>query len=187
MLRRGFKSQSERRSLEVRKTLGLPSIAPLDARLLAEHLGVTIWSAADIPGLPASDRRHLLDVAPDEWSAFVLVERGRHLVVYNPRHSPARTNSDLMHELAHIILGHELATPEETVDGHFLNGNYDEGQEAEANWLGGTLLLPRPALLWMRAKRIPNTTAAEHFGVSLQMLTWRIRMTGVDYQIRRAG
>jgi hypothetical protein len=187
LLRRGFKSQSERRSLEVRKTLGLGSIAALDARRLAEHLRVTVWSAADIPGLSAFDRCHLLEVAQNEWSAFVLVESARHLVVYNPQHSPARTNSDLMHELAHIILGHEFATPDETVDGHFLNGNYDEVQEAEANWLGGTLLLPRPALLWMRARKMPDGDAVRHFGVSQQMLTWRIRMTGVDYQLSRAG
>ncbi len=56
----------------------------------------------------------------------------------------------LMHELSHIMLGHELATASRTADGHFLNGNYDEAQEREADWLGGTLLLPRPALLWMR-------------------------------------
>lgn len=187
MLRRGFKSQSERRSLEVRKSLGLASIAPLDARRLAQHLGVTVWSAADISDLPPPDRRHLLEVARYEWSAFVLLERGRYLVVYNPQHSPARTNSDLMHELAHIMLGHELATPGVTADGHFLNGNYDEEQEDEADWLGSTLLLPRPALLWMRSRRMSDAAATEHFAVSLQMLKWRIRMTGVDYQIRRAS
>jgi Zn-dependent peptidase ImmA (M78 family) len=92
-----------------------------------------------------------------------------------------------MHELAHIMLGHELATPGVTADGHFLNGNYDEEQEDEADWLGSTLLLPRPALLWMRSRRMSDAAATEHFAVSLQMLKWRIRMTGVDYQIRRAS
>lgn len=91
-----------------------------------------------------------------------------------------------MHELSHIMLGHELATARQTVDGHFLNGNYDDGQEEEANWLGGTLLLPRPALMWMRSRRMPDASAIEHFGVSLDMLTWRLRMTGVDYQLGRA-
>jgi hypothetical protein len=187
LLRRGLKSQSERRSLEIRRALGLASIAPLDARRLAEHLAVTLWSAADIPGLPPFDRHHLLVAARDEWSAFVILERGRYLVVYNPEHSAGRTNSDLMHELAHIMLGHELAMPEETIDGHFLNGNYDEVQEAEANWLGGTLLLPRAALLWMRTRQMSDATATDYFGVSLQMLHWRIRMTGVDYQLKRVG
>ncbi|HEV2336628.1 MAG TPA: ImmA/IrrE family metallo-endopeptidase [Stellaceae bacterium] len=154
---------------------------------LATNLGVTVWSAADIPGWPTSDQQHLFGVASGEWSAFVLRERGHHLIVYNPRHSPARTNSDVMHELSHIMLGHELAMAQQTIDGHLLNGNYDEAQEAEADWLAGTLLVPRPALLWMRARRMTDADASRHFGVSNQMLTWRIRMTGVDYQIKRAG
>ncbi len=29
--------------------------------------------------------------------------------------------------------------------------------------------------------------ATNHFGVSIDMLKWRIRMTGVDYQMRRSG
>ncbi len=151
------------------------------------HLGVTIWSASEIPGWPDKDRNHLLKVASDEWSAFVLREDDHYLVVYNPKLAAARINSVLMHELSHIMLGHELATAGRTADGHFLNGNYDEAQEAEADWLGGTMLLPRPALLWMRANRMTDSTAAQHFGVSLDMLKWRIRMTGVDYQFGRTG
>ena len=152
-------------------------------------MGVIVWSATEVKNLPEKDRAHLLGVGSDDWSAFVMRESNSHLIVYNPTQSKPRTNSVLMHELAHIMLGHELATAAQTVDGHFLNGNYDEAQEAEANWLGGTLLLPRPALLWMRAKRMSDNAAVEHFGVSQDMLTWRIRMTGVDYQLanRRTG
>jgi len=146
-------------------------------------MGVTIWPATAIDRLPEKDRAHLLGIGSDEWSAFVIRESDSHLIVYNPTQSKPRTNSVLMHELAHIMLGHELAIAAQTVDGHFLNGNYDETQEAEANWLGGTLLLPRPALLWMRSRGMSDYDATEHFGVSQDMLTWRIRITGVDYQL----
>ena len=88
-----------------------------------------------------------------------------------------------MHELAHIMLGHELTEVKETADGHLLNGLHDKDQEDEANWLGGTLLLPRPALLWMRRRRMTDIAAQNYFGVSADMLAWRIRMTGVDYQL----
>lgn len=183
-LRRGFKAQSERRSVEVRKSLGIGDVAPLPAFLLADHLDVTVWSAADVPDLADVDRRHLLVDAKDEWSAFVLMDTGRHLVVFNPSQSQARANSVVMHELAHIMLGHKLATATTTEDGHLLTGSYDAEQEAEADWLGGTLLLPRPALLWMRSRAMSDGDAARHFGVSLDMLMWRVRMTGVDYQLR---
>jgi Zn-dependent peptidase ImmA (M78 family) len=106
------------------------------------------------------------------------------LVVYNPTQASARINSVVMHELAHIMLGHDLADGHVTDDGYFLNGNYDGDQEQEADWLGGTLLLPRPALLWIRSKGMTDAAASTHYGVSLQMLKWRIRMTGVDYQLR---
>ena len=185
MLKRGFKTQCEQRSLTARKSLGLEPVAPLDATVLATHLGVTVWSAGDVRGLPSADRHHLFDVAPDEWSAFVLHESGKFLVLYNPRHSSGRTNSDIMHELAHIMLGHRLTEVQETNDGHLLSGHHDKDQEDEANWLGGTLLLPRPALLWMRRRRLSDEAAADHFGVSREMLRWRVRMTGVDYQLAR--
>ena len=183
LLRRGFKAQCERRSVEVRKLMGIGPTGALPALHLATHLGVTVWSATDIRELNTSDRNQLLRVAPDEWSAFVIKDHDRFLVVYNPCESASRTNSVVMHELAHIMLGHELPAAEQTVDGHLLNGNFDQAQEAEADWLAGTLLLPRPALLWMRSKGMSDYEAMDYFTVSEDMLRWRVRMTGVDFQI----
>ena len=53
--RRGFKSQCERRAVEYRKQLGLNNTAPLSAEVLAQHLGVTVWSTDDIAQLSAND------------------------------------------------------------------------------------------------------------------------------------
>ena len=61
-----------------------------------------------------------------------------------------------MHELSHIILGHELASAMFTESGDFVPSTYDQDQEDEAGWLGGTLLLPRPALVWMRRQRMSD-------------------------------
>jgi Zn-dependent peptidase ImmA (M78 family) len=96
-----------------------------------------------------------------------------------------------MHELAHIILGHELAVAVFTDAEDFAPSTYNQDQEDEAAWLGATLLLPRPALLWMRRRGLTDDDAATHFSVSLELLRWRIRMTGIDYQlghgVRRAA
>ena len=90
-----------------------------------------------------------------------------------------------MHELSHIILGHELAQAFLMEDGSLVPGNFDQNQEDEADWLAGTLLLPRPALLSIRSQNIPDDVACDQYLVSREMLTWRTRMTGVDYQLSR--
>lgn len=186
MLRRGFKSQSEKRSISLRRQLGLTEVAPLHARAVAAHMGVKIWSAADVPNVDAAALA-LLTRDDAGWFGITLRVSNHFLVIYNPAQSARRINSVVMHELAHIMLGHELTDARTSSGGSLVPTNYDTDQEMEANWLGGTLLLPRPALLWIRAQRMTNEEAARHFIVSMEMLTWRIRMTGVDVQIRRAS
>lgn len=89
-----------------------------------------------------------------------------------------------MHELSHIALGHELHSASLSNDGHLIPSNYNQDQEDEADWLGGTLLLPRPALLRIRREGLSDGQAMAKFQASEEMLKWRFRMTGVDYQLR---
>lgn len=91
-----------------------------------------------------------------------------------------------MHELAHIILGHDLAEACIMDDGSLVPGNFDQDQEDEADWLAGTLLLPRPALMSIRRRQISEIVACDQYLVSREMLNWRVRMTGVDYQLARS-
>lgn len=163
--------------------MGLQQIDPLPANRVAQRLSVTIWSAHEIAGVPANDLSHLLEAGKDEWSGFTLQVDARYLVVINPTQSARRRNSVVMHELAHIMLGHELIPAVITHGGHLVPTTYDQEQEDEAAWLGSTLLLPRPALLWMRRSGLSEESAATHFLVSLDLLSWRIRMTGIDYQL----
>lgn len=68
-----------------------------------------------------------------------------------------------MHELARLIVGHRPGRVDITEDGALLLNKYDKQQEDEANWLAGCLLLPRPALLWMKKRWMTHQAAAEHF------------------------
>jgi hypothetical protein len=183
VLKRGFKSQCERRAVELRRQLRRAPIDPLPALDVAKYFEVAVLSPNEIQGISDEDLNHLLREGSNEWSGFTLRISGRHLIVVNTAQSKRRQSSVLMHELAHIILGHQLATGTISADGHFVPANYDQDQEDEAAWLGATLLLPRPALLWMRRVLMPNDQAATHFEVSPDLLTWRIRMTGIDYQL----
>lgn len=186
LLRRGFKSQCERRSTELRRELGLDSAAPLSAATLADYMGVAVWSVYDVAGLKKSDTDQLSKMDGEGWSALTIRVDQRHLVIFNPAQSPPRINSVVMHELSHIMLGHPLVSAGLTEDGHLIPSNYDQDQEREADWLGGTLLLPRPALLRIRRNRNSDEDVTKKYQVSNKMLTWRIRMTGVDYQIANA-
>ena len=183
--RRGFKSQCERRSVEFRKQLKLAQAAPLSYQFLADYLGVTVWSVVDVAGLSGNDRATLIDNSDDSWSALTMRVNTDHLVIYKPVRSRGRINNVVMHELAHIILGHDLAEACIMEDGSLAPVNYDQEQEEEADWLAGTLLLPRPALMQIRMNGMDDKAACEHYQVSMDMLKWRYRMTGVDYQLNQ--
>lgn len=85
-------------------------------------------------------------------------------------HSEGRLASDIMHELAHIILGHEPARVEVSKDGLLILSTYDKTQEEEAKWLSGCLLLPREAPLLIRRSGLSPEVAAAKYGVSVPML-----------------
>lgn len=184
--RRGFKSQCERRSVEFRKRLGLAETDPLDAISLAGELDVSVWSTDDVHDLGDEHLEVLNDETDDSWSALTMRIGHRNLIIFKPISSPGRRNSVIMHELAHITLGHHLAPAYVLDDGSLAAGNFDQDQEEEADWLAGVLLLPRPALLAIRRMELSDGEAAARYGVSGAMLTWRLRMTGVDYQISRS-
>jgi Zn-dependent peptidase ImmA (M78 family) len=149
----------------------------------AKLAGATVWSEREIAGLPREDLEQLTEKDAMAWSAFTLRVGADHLVVYNSAQSRPRVNSVLMHELAHITLGHELHSAQVSEDGHLIPSNYNQDQEDEADWLGGTLLLPRPALLKIRWQNLSDLQAMEIYQTSEEMLKWRFRMTGVDYQL----
>jgi hypothetical protein len=91
-----------------------------------------------------------------------------------------RTASDLMHELAHLIIGHSPGRVDIRAEGALMLNTFERQQEDEANWLAGCRLLPREALLWIRREGFDVPTAARHFTVSIDMLQYRIRVTGVS-------
>jgi uncharacterized protein DUF955 len=109
MFRRGFKTWCEETALQLRKQLGISPQAPLDPYEFAQHLGVTLKTPHDFTKLAGTTRARLLGEHADSWSAFTITNGRKPMIVYNPAHSAARTASNLMHELAHIILGHRPA------------------------------------------------------------------------------
>jgi hypothetical protein len=183
--RRGFKSWCETTSLQFRTALGLSRTDALPAARLADHIGVQVLDVRNVVGLSTGSLRQLTETEPDSWSAMLVRLGGQHVVVMNSAHSAARQSSSLMHECAHVILNHEPQEAGHAPGGLLLVSGYKPEQESEADWLAGTLLLPRVALLTIVYRAIPQHQAARAYGVSEDMLRMRLDRTGVRMQMRR--
>lgn len=181
---RGFKSWCENTSESLRRKLGKRIHEPLDPFELAKALNVEVWDISTVQGISAETLKHLSSAAGDEWSAVTVYSNDRLIVVLNPRHSEARKASDLMHELAHVIREHAPATMIST-DYGFMLRTFDKRQEDEADWLSASLLLPRAALTYCKARQIPPEQVLSTYGVSQQMYKYRMGVTGVSRQFRR--
>lgn len=181
-LRRGFKSDAERIAELVRRDLGLGPLGRLDCFALAEAWGIPVVSLGELREDGASEASIRRLMSPDAgFSATTIVVGTRRLIVYNPRHEPGRKASSLAHELAHVILEHEAA-PAIGVGGC---RHWDSRQEAEADWLGSTLLVPRAsALAWMLESDDVDA-GASNFGVSVELFRWRINHTGVVREVQK--
>jgi Zn-dependent peptidase ImmA (M78 family) len=182
---RGFKTWCEKYAADVRSKLGVRKDAPLDTRALAKLLSVRVWTPHDVPGLNSETLDVLLrndGKTPSCWSAVTVVVSSKVIVVLNSSHSAARQASDLTHELAHRIRGHQAREVSLSEDGIMLLSSYDKQEEEEADWLSGCLLLPRDALILIRRQRLDDAAAAAQYGVSGKMLSYRMAMTGVNRQ-----
>ena len=158
--RRGFKSWCETTSVQFRTALGIASSDALAAARLAAHIGVRILGVTEISGLSAASLRQLTETDPGSWSAMLVRFGDEHVVVMNTAHSGARQSSSLMHECAHVILNHEPEEAGHAAGGLLMVSGYRPQQEAEADWLAGTLLLPRVALLAIVRCATPHVDAA---------------------------
>lgn len=173
--RRGFKAHANRIAVRVREKMGLAPTDPIDPFEVCEQFGIKVIRLRDLD--PAS--RFLFD----EVSAFsaVTVPCGIDTaIVHNDSHHPNRQRSNVSHELAHCFLGHEC-TPPLTEDGERTR---DGTVEAEANFLAGSLLIPNEAALFIVSSGLMSE-AQRLYGVSKQMLTYRLRVSGAHTIYRR--
>lgn len=187
MFARGFKTWCENTAIELRRTLRLQKTDPLEPEQLAIHLGVRLCTPMEIPGLSSKAVGILLGSEKDSWSAVTLSSGDQVLVIFNSSHVPGRRTNDIMHELAHILLGHKPARMMFFPDGRLALRAYDQDQEEQATWLAGSLLLPRVCLVHIRTSGLDDAAAAEHYRVTTKLLTYRMDIMGVNHQFRRRG
>lgn len=178
-LPRGFKAEAERIAQRVRADAHVGRSARLKLKSVAESLDVRIVSAQDL--VPIETLHEIERIQAYSFSACTFEINERHVIVFNPIRSRPRRRSDIAHELAHIILEHDLTEIQYLNDVPFRTCRPDQEQQATA--LGGTLLLPRPALLEQARQGATVDQVAKKFGVTKQMAQFRWNSTGVERQV----
>lgn len=140
--------------------------------------------------VPANDLKQLTIVDPDSWSGLSVKAAGLTAVILNPTHPKTRQRNTLMHEISHIHLGHVGNRVDVSEQGLLLVSDFSAEQDDEANWLAGALLAPRDGLLAARMAGKSAQQICSDYGISHELCTWRLRMTGIDAQLqhrRRKG
>lgn len=178
--RRGFKTEADATARELRAELGLGTVQPLSVFALAAHL--------EIPVVPVSSFgvqrfvRYFRTTGLEEFSAAtVFLTATERVIVYNDHHAVTRQQTDVGHECAHGLLLHP-ARPAFALGGC---RQVDDECEREAHWLAGVLLIPNDAAPWIVREDLTVAEAAEHFGVSKDLVTWRINMSGARTIVAR--
>jgi hypothetical protein len=184
-LRRGFKGECESLAAAIRAEIGLSTSEPLDPRALAAHLDIPVHPVSSLrgngPAAAAID--YVRTVDPAVLSAMTIFPgwpRRHRVIIFNDVSTPQRQNSDLAHELAHGLCLHE---PRHAI----VHGcrDYSKTEEDEAAWLSGCLLVPRAAALAVAMSGTPVERAAQEYGVSTRMMSWRVNATGARAQATR--
>jgi len=114
-------------------------------------------------------------------------QKSNTIIIHNHLHAPTRQQSNIMHELAHIICKHEQPDQYKNIALPFLMREFDKQQEEEANYLGSALQIPREGLIWALKKRMDVVAIAEYYTASPAMVTLRINSTGVKRQLSYLG
>ena len=181
-MERGFKSRCENMARALRRELAREPAAPLPPQELAEYLNVRLLTLDDIPDLDPSVIHQLLVTDPGSWSAITVSASGLEAIITNSQHRGGRPSPDIMHELAHLLLGHDPSTMFYVAEEDIALRGYSGEAEAEANWLAGALLLPRDALVRVRILGMGDCEIRDTYGVSQALLRYRLDMTGVNRQ-----
>lgn len=172
-LRWGFKTEAEEYAEEFRAELDLEIDGPLCPFRLASHLEVPLLPLSQLANFSRKYLEYFQGGGQSEFSATTVNDGSYRLIVHNDSHHPYRQNSNVMHEIAHILLGHPPRPP---VKGDGCR-HFDPLLEKEANELGFVLLVPKRAALRIIETQMGMESACATYGVSSKLLRYRISIT----------
>jgi len=151
-----------RRPFSIEKSLVLLFKDYLSAKELADHLSIDILTPSVIDGLPEHHLDLLIKKDSSKWSGATFKCNQKHFIIYNETHAGVRAESTIMHEIAHILCKHEPSVPLKSNGLNLLLRDHNPEHEAEAEWLGGCLQLPREGLIWALKQGMSSEEIAEN-------------------------
>ncbi|RZL60264.1 MAG: ImmA/IrrE family metallo-endopeptidase [Pedobacter sp.] len=184
-LKHGFKAKAERLALDYRNKLSIKPHGALDAFALASFLKIPVYDASEFLNLPL-EKAKLAGIGDEDcgWSALTMITgAGNRIIIHNPYHTLTRQQSNLMHELSHIICGHEPGSKYDFLIPLGMR-SFNEVHEEEAKCLGAILQLPRVGLIWALKRNMNNSEMSDHFNASQEMVGYRLNTSGVLKQLK---
>jgi len=183
ILERGFKTKAEKIAIECKEKLNLHPCAPICAFKLAEHLKVKIFNPTEF----SLSEEEIIKLTGEDsgWSALTMeTKQGNRIIIHNNNHTLARQQSNIMHEIAHILCNHQIEDKYTDMNLPFGMRDFNKLQEEEAICLGSTIQLSKPSLQWALKRNMSPAQIAVHFDASIEMVNFRLRMTGLHRLIK---
>ena len=178
---RGFKTEARDLARDVRAQMGLKQTSPLDPWRLAEWLGIPVKGLSEFGGDADNAVEYFSGAGRSVFSAVTIFDGARRLIVNNDSHSLGRQASNITHELSRGLLLHQSTPALDERGCRYWNREIED----EANWLSGVLLIPDEAAIYIVRKGIDPEVAASYYGVSKQMITFRVNVSGAEKRVKR--
>lgn len=177
----------ERHAMQLRAELNLADFDPLEHdQALALIPKCEVWPVKNIPRLPFEHVIHFRTAGYQFGALAFKYPDGAIGIVFNDAHSSADVRVYLMEEFFHIRLGH----PPDKIRLYPQNGNhrtYSDRNEVEAFGSGVAALVPYGGLKDMLAAGIHMARIAEHYGVPLPIVEYRISVTQLGHLVSQCS
>jgi hypothetical protein len=195
------RKQYELRALGLRDFAGVGNNEHLDPFALARFAKLMVIDFNQVEGLSPESRAHLLGPAAEEWSGGACSQplpNGWRIVILNPAHGIRRNRATLMEEIAHVFLGHQpnrlaaivrsSTASEGAKTRETLARDYNRADEEGAYAVGAAALVPYESLRRMILEGQAADQIARRFGVSRQLVEYRIKVTHLwsEYKAARS-
>ena len=166
----------EKKALEIRKMAGFEISDRFEPERLAHILNFHVLKFTSISGVP--ERIREIISTGNQWSGAAIltnpdVDGHTGLIIINDLQSIRRQRATLMEEICHLLLGHQPSRLDHE------GRTYDRQIEEEAYAIGAATLLPFKPLREMVESNRSVSFVADHFEVSQQLVSYRIRVLGI--------